>query len=220
MSAADARRALAEDGWHEIGAGDWSWVYADPDDEYAARVTPFDPAYRMHAEGCLNGPPNRYLPRVDRILPLQRDGYVVIMERLWPADEGKAASLCKAIGITNDSGYAPSADIVPAAEDDDLTAVRERLRVLIAEGARRFRLWGGSDIRPCNVMADAAGRLKLIDPVFIRGKAIAEAIAAGDRAALADFTPAQLRDFLTIPPFKPGAETDDMRARLDRMFAD
>jgi hypothetical protein len=214
MSASDARRALADDGWREIGVGDWSWVYADPSDEYAARVTPFDPAYRLHADACLNGPPNRYLPRVDRILPLKRDGYVVIMERLWPADEGKAAALCKAIGIVNDTGYAPPPETVAAAEDDDLAALRPRLRLLLAEGAQRFKLWGGSDIRPGNVMADAGGRLKLVDPVFVKGKAIVEAIAAGDRNALSDFSREQLEDFLTIPPFKPGPETEALKAKV------
>lgn len=213
MSASEARRALEDDGWREIGVGDWSWVYADPSDAYAARVTPFDPAYRMHAEACLAGPPNRYLPRVDGILPLKREGYVVIMERLWPADEAEAAALCKAIGIANDTGYAAPPETVATSEDDDLAALRPRLCALLAEGARRFKLWGGSDIRPGNAMADAQGQLKLIDPVFIKGKAIVEAIAGSDRDALSDFSREQLEDFLTIPPFKPGPETETLRAK-------
>ncbi|MCC6918054.1 MAG: hypothetical protein IT548_02560 [Alphaproteobacteria bacterium] len=219
MTAAAARLALHGAGWREIGVGDWSWVFADPADRLAARATPFDPAYRLHAEACRAGPPNRYLPRIDAIHPLMRDGHVVVMERLWPAEEHAAAALCAAVGIVNDTGYAPPPGTIPHPDDTDLADLRRRLRTLLAEGARRYRLWGGSDIRPGNMLADRNGGLKLVDPVFVKGKAIAEAIGAGDRASLADFTRAQLEDFLTIPPFRPGPETDTLRARLAGLYA-
>lgn len=217
-SVAEAQAALADAGWREVGVGDWSWVMADPEDRVAIRLTPFDPAYRLHAEAILAGPPNRWLPRIDAVTPLAGDGYAVVMERLWPADESRAEAFCAALGIRNDSGYQLREGLDFEDADADLASLRERVLALSAEGARRYRLWGGSDIRPGNVMADAAGGLKLVDPIFLRGLGVVEAIQEGRRDLLADFTRSQLEAFLTIPPFKPGAETDAMAARLARLY--
>jgi hypothetical protein len=214
-----ARACLERNGWRRIGAGDWSWTFAEPGGLSAARVTPFDPAYRLHAQACLEGPPNRWLPRMHALLPLRLDGYVTVMERLHPAPEPAALAFCVALGIPNHSGYDPPADDPPLIHhDDDLAALRDRITSLMAVGARTFRLWGGSDIRPGNVMAAADGQLKLIDPIFIRGRAIVEAIIEGDTESLRDFTRSQLEDFLTIPIFIPGSETDDLRQRLSALY--
>jgi len=193
-------------------------VLADPSDTLAARVTPFDPAYRLHAQACLDGPPNRWLPKIEAILPLQREGYVVVMERLWPAEEHRADAFCSALGIRNDSGYAPPSDLPFPEADADLAALRTRIQALIEEGAGRFKLWGGSDIRPGNVMADDQGRLKLVDPVFVRGLGIVEAVRDGRRDLLADFSREALEDFMTIPPFQPGEDTDALRRRLREIY--
>lgn len=217
-TADEARAALAAAGWREVGTGDWSWVLADPDDRLAARVTPFDPAYRLHAEAVLEGPPNRWLPRIDALLPIAGDGYVVVMQRLWLAPEDPAAAFCAALGLGNDSGYDLREDLAFADADADFAALRDRVLALGAEGARRYRLWGGSDIRPGNVMVDAEGALKLVDPVFVRGLSVLQAIQDGRADLLADFTQAQLAAFLTIPAFKPGPETDKLRAKLAALF--
>ncbi len=217
-TAAEARALLEAAGWRQVGVGDWSWVLADPSGALAARVTPFDPAYRLHAQACLDGPPNRWLPRVEAILPLRREGYVVVMERLWPAEERRADAFCGALGIRNDSGYAPPGDLPFPEADDDLSALRTRIQAVIDEGARRFKLWGGSDIRPGNVMMDAKGRLKLVDPVFVRGLGIVEAVRDGRRDLLADFSREALEDFMTIPPFQPGEDTDALRRRLHEIY--
>ncbi len=216
-SADQARALLAAAGWREIGTGDWSWVLADPSGALAARVTPFDPAYRLHAQAVLDGPPNRWLPRVDAVLPLAGDGYVVIMERLWPAPEDAAAAFCAALGVRNKSGYQLDETLAFPQADADLAELRTRVLALSAEGARRWRLWGGSDVRPGNVMADAQARLKLVDPLFLRGLAVVEAIAEGRIEDLSDFRRDQLEAFLTIPPFKPGPETDDLRRKLSTL---
>jgi hypothetical protein len=175
----------------------------------------------MFAEDCLRGPSNRWLPHMTLIRPLRRDGYVVVMERLWPADEDPAAAFCAALAIGNDSGYVleprkPFED----ADDADLAALRPRLTAMLADGARRFKLWGGSDIRSGNVMVDVRGQLKLVDPLFVRGHAIIEALQTGRRELLSDFSRLQLEDFLTIPPFAPGAGTDELRLRLERLYGD
>jgi len=217
-SAAEALALLQAAGWRQIGVGDWSWVLTDAAGGWAARVTPFDPAYRMHAETCLAGPPNRWLPHMQAVLPLRGDGYVVMMERLFAADEAAAAAFCADLGIRNDSGYEVA--VSDGQADADLAALRERLLGLLAEGARRYRLWGGSDIRPGNVMADPHGQLKLVDPVFVRGKAIIAAIQDGRRDLLADFTRDQLEAFTTIPAFVPGPGTDTLRGQLAALYAD
>ncbi|WP_397420882.1 hypothetical protein [Phenylobacterium sp.] len=165
---------------------------------------------------CLSGPPNRYLPRVDSITALEGEGYAVLMERLWPADEVEAAALCGRIGLGNDSGYQ-----IPILADDpfdqDLATLRSRLKALMAQGAERFTLWGGSDIRPGNIMVDTVGQLKVVDPVFLRGPALVEALMADRGDLLADFTHGQLQAFLTIPVFQPGPETEELRRRVDLM---
>ena len=212
-----ARELLEAHGWREVGVGDWSWTLADPEDRLAARLTPFDPAYRLHAKATLAGPANRWLPRIDAILPLAGHGYAVMMERLWPADTDRAAAFCAALGIANESGYASPADVPFPEADADLADLRRRVLALRDEGARRYRLWGGSDIRPGNVLADRRGGLKLVDPIFLRGPAILQAIEAGRADLLADFTGSQLAAFLTIRVFQPGPETEALRVKLAAM---
>ena len=206
-AAADARAALEAAGWSLVGTGDWSWVYASPDDALAARVTPWDGAYRLYAETC-RAHPNKYLQRIDRIDELNDGGHVVFMERLWPADEARAADFCVAVGLGNQSGYelqaAPEA-VAAFADDPDMAGLREIVRCAVETGAATLPFWGGSDIRPGNVMADAAGGLKLIDPLFVAGKEIVAAILAGQRERLAAIPRGSLAAFLTIPVFDDGA---------------
>jgi hypothetical protein len=214
-SAAEACRLLESAGWRLVGAGDWAWAYVDPDDRLAARVTPFDPGYRVFGQACLDGPPNRWLPRVEAITPLVRDGYVVWMERLWLADEAAASAFCAALGIANDTGYdAPRAGPAVSADDADIVSLRERLQALLAEGKARHPFWL-CDIREGNVMADRAGALKLVDPMGVAGFRICAALEAGEAHLLAGFSIAQLTDFLTIPYFGPCREG---LADRDRLF--
>jgi hypothetical protein len=222
-SVGEALAQLAAAGWREIGAGDWSRALEDPSGGRVARVTGFDPAYRMFAEECLAGPRNRWLPRFEAILPLRRDGYVAVMERLWPADRAAAAAFCRALGAVNDSRETEGeAGLFSFADDVDLAALSGRLRALLASGASRYRLWGGADIRPANVMTDADGALKLIDPVFIAGKDICAALRDGRADLLADFTPDQLEDFLGNPFLAPGgvayASRDEVWGWFGRMY--
>jgi len=182
-------------------------LLVSPDGAQAARVSPWDAAYRMHAELCRDAP-NRFLQRVDAILPLGAVGHVVVMERLFPAAEDAAIRLCAALGLRGDSGWRPPDGLALGGldRDPDIAALRERLAAAAADGAARLPFWGGYDIRPANVMADAAGALKLVDPFFVAGPKIIAAIVARDRAALARLPEGALAAFLTIPPFENGAE--------------
>ena len=180
-------------------------MLASPDGKRAARVSPWDAAYRLHAERCL-GARNPYLPRIDAIAPVGALGHVVMMERLHPAPEDAAAALCAALVTAGDSGWpAPEGlDVSAMAGDPDVAALRRHVRALDDEGARTLPFWGGLDVRPGNVMADAGGQLKLIDPVFVAGRKIIAAIEARDRAALARLPPGALAAFFTIPPLQDG----------------
>ena len=220
MTAAEACARLEADGWRQVGAGDWSWVFADPDDVRAVRVTPFDPGYRMFAEACLAGPANRWLPRMAGILPLVRDGYAVVMERLWPANEAAASALCAALGIANETNHPPPKPGPAVAMDaPDLAALRARTLALLADVRTRFGRWAACDIREGNVMADRDGALKLVDPVGVGGWMIAAALREGRADPLADFSVAQLLDFLTIPYFCPGREGLEERDALASIVA-
>ncbi|SKC41414.1 hypothetical protein [Krasilnikoviella flava] len=211
-TAAEARAALDEAGWREVGTGDWAWVLASPDDRLAARVTPFDPAFRMFADSCLTGRPNPFLVRIDDVVPLRRKGYVVVMERLHPADEAQAKGLVASLGIATSTDPAPDdGESAALADHPDVVDLRRRIQELLAEGARRFRLWGGADVKPGNVLQTADGRLRLTDPVFVRGFDMFRAIRDGRGDLLGDFSRADLEDFLTIPVFEPGPETDALR---------
>lgn len=218
-SADQARTALEAAGWRQVGTGDWAWALADPSDELAVRITPFDPGYLMFASDCLRGPSNRWLPRISEIAPLQRDGYLLLMARLWPADEAAASAFCAALGIANDTGHPPpKPGPFEGSDHPDIAALRTRIRRLLADGAARYRLWAGSDIRAGDVMADAHGALKLVDPVGIAGWKIVEALRAGRVDLLADFTRVQLEDFLSVPYFRPGREGCEQEAEIRRQI--
>ena len=221
-SAAEARALLEAAGWRLVGAGDWSWALADPSGAWAARITPFDPGYLMFARDCLSGAPNRWLPHLAEIVPLRREGYIVVMERLWPAPEPEASAFCAALGIANETNYTPPTPGRFEGEDHpDLSALRNRLQALIAQGRARHPFWV-CDIREGNVMTTGSGALKLVDPMGIAGWKIVEALREGAVGRLEGLSRSQLEDFLTIPYFGPEREGHEQRdeilgwvARLD-----
>jgi hypothetical protein len=222
---AEARAQLAAVGWAEIAQGDWSWVHASPEGEVAVRVTPWDAAYRLHAEHCLRHAGHPHLPLVHAIAPLKHDGYAVFMQRLYPCPTPRAAAFCAALGFPRDTGIEdgegpPDANMVAAfAVQCDVRSLRTVLDDLFAR-ASTLPFFGGADIRPGNLMQDAAGVIKVIDPVYVAGRRIHAAIVAGECAALEPVGRTNLAAFLTIPVFAPGPETDALRARLAALFPD
>lgn len=203
-----ARDLLEADGWRVVGQGDWATALADRGGTWCVRLVPFDPAFLLFAQDVLAGPRNRWLPHVEAVVPLAGDGYAVLMERLWPADPESAARFCAAAESPADG------------EDTDLAALRARLGRLDAEGATRFpHLWGGTDVRQANVLADAEGRPRLIDPLYLSGPRVIDALAAGDTERLADLTRPQLEAFLTIAAFRRDGEDGaaELRRHLNRL---
>ena len=217
ITADESRAILDASGWSEIASGDWAWVFASPDDSVVARVTPFDPAFRLFAERSLDGRPNPYLVRVDRLIPLRRKGYVVIMERLHPAPDDRAHRLIASVAIEAGRTSAQPDSGAEPADDPDVADLRDRLADLLVDGARRFHLWGGADIKPENILQTDDGHLRITDPVYLRGLDIVEAIGRGDAETLRDFSRDDLLDFLTIPVFSPGPETDALMRKVDAL---
>ena len=237
-SAADARALLTNAGWQLLATGDWSWVFASPDEAVVARVTPWDPAYRLHAKACLRNTGHPHLPRISAIVPILGDGYVVFIERLNACDETRAAAFCAELNIANESGYDIKPPARPAARppspglNSQITpstsslqnqhAAIDSLRLILtdlrAKGARTLPFWGGSDVRRGNLMCDATGQIKVIDPIFVRGLAIVDAIQRGDGEQLRRISLKNLEAFLTIPVFASGAETDALRKRLHEFY--
>jgi hypothetical protein len=200
----EACRSLQGQGWVVVGTGDWATALADPTDTWCARLAPLDPAYRLFADDVLAGPRNRWLPHIDRIVPLAGEGFAVVMERLWPVSPDVAQGFCDAFDVPDATGAEPvptATDFIHAA-DPGLVDLRHRVEGLLDTGASSYpRLWGGSDVRAGNVPAAVDGELKLVDPVFLSGHRICEALLAGDPEPLADLTRAQLEAFLTLPCF-------------------
>jgi hypothetical protein len=205
LAAAEAICALEALGWTRIAAGDWSWVLASADESQAARLSPWGDAYLLHARRC-EAVQISFLPRVDAILPLGALGHVIVMERLLPAPESRAAAFCSALAVASDSGWqAPAGcDTSEFDGDSEIAILRDHLLRLAEEGEATLPFWGGLDVRPDNVMADARGRLKLVDPVFVSGPKIIAALEARDQKALAQLPAGAIAAFFSIPAFEAG----------------
>lgn len=199
-TAGEACEALRDAGWREVGRGDWCWVFSDPADEVAARVTPWDRAYRLHVDICRRHPGNPFLQRIDSVVDLAAGGYVTFMERLWPPNETQALALCHALGFGNDSGWDWTERAAAAfPETPALAELRAILAEERAEGAATLPFWSGSDISPKNVMADANGQLKVIEAFFESGWKIVEAINTGAPDLPQRMSREELEAFFTIP---------------------
>jgi hypothetical protein len=203
-TAQEACAAFEEAGWDCVAEGDWSWVFAAPDRNVVARITPWDPAYLLYAGICLRYPDNPYLPRIEKVSHLASGSYVIVMERLQPADPEQAAALCYAIGLGNDTGGTPdwtdvAMDTSILEEDEDLAQLRQILKDALDFGHVHLPFWGGSDIGTGDVMVDPSGQLKLLDPFFIKGAAIIEAILNRRGDLLSRIPREEIKAFLNIP---------------------
>jgi hypothetical protein len=218
-SAGEACAALRAAGWREVGRGDWCWVFADPADHVAARVTPWDRAYRLHVESCVRHAGNPFLQRIDGMVELQAGGHVVFMERLWPADEERALAFCHALGLGNDSGWDWTRK---AATPFPETPALAELRTILAEqrdrGAATLPFWGGSDVSLKNVMADAHGQLKVIEAFFVNGWKIVAAIEQGSPELTARMTWPEVEAFFSIPRALENSDDGALSRKAEKLF--
>lgn|GEM_PF-3982804 len=214
----ETAQRLAELGWNHVATSNWCEVYADPNDRRAARLSAFDPTQTLFAALCIELADNRWLPKVEAIVPLRDGGEAIVMERLWPAFEHEAEALVAAIDLPARSERTRRARETGISRfEPDVLALRERLKRLFAETQERFpRFWGGADIREGKIMADAEGHLKLCDPAFLSGPAINRAILEGDADTLAELTRDEIRRFLRLPYFGKDLDRRMIRNELAR----
>lgn len=218
-SAGEACEALREAGWREVGRGDWCWVFADPADEVAARVTPWDRAYRLHVETCLKHAGNPFLQRIDGVVDLQAGGHVVFMERLWPPDEAAALAFCHTLGLGNDSGWDwTGRAATPFPETPALADLRTILTEERDHGVANLPFWGGSDVSLKNVMADASGQLKVIEAFFVSGWKIVEAIEQGAPELTTRMTWPEVQAFFAIPRALENPDDGVLLRKAEELF--
>jgi len=219
-----ARAHLEAEGWTWLARGDWAHVYVSPDGRQVARVVAFDPAYALHVRTCLAHPDIAHFQRIDWHSRLPPAGQIVLMERLQPAPEPEASQLCCLLGVTKHLEREVRASEVEAWEaerraDPGLERLFELLHATADEGGRSLGWFGGLDVRPENLMQDASGALKLIDPYFVAGPKLISAMLADVEAVAKHYSRAQLEAFLEIAAFEgeqdvPGPVLVQLRERV------
>ncbi|MFC4336975.1 hypothetical protein [Salininema proteolyticum] len=165
LSHRDASVRLASAGWNVCGLGDWATVWRSPEGLRAARVSPCEPAYGVFTDLCRALPGNELLPVIDVDVALDGGGRFTAMEFMRPVEAGAAADLKERWER--------------AADGDPVSEVRRAAERLNAEAERSIPYWGGLDLNPGNIMADAAGEPRFVDLFFADGERIFQALMAG-----------------------------------------
>ncbi|HMI93791.1 MAG TPA: hypothetical protein VK509_20600, partial [Polyangiales bacterium] len=204
--------------------GDWAWVYRSPDGARAARLCPYDPAYRLHLSYCQRYAGNPYLPTVHQLRELEHGAHLVVLEWLEASDETAAYELGARLGFPDGArkrfgATRAHALEVEGASDPALREIRTSLRQLIAEGERELPFFGGVDLRPANILRTAQGQLQLIDPIFVAGREIIAALRRDPAAVAQRIPPSSLRAWLQIACFEQ-AGSDPAFQALQRIVED
>ena len=172
----------------------------------------------------LEHPEQPHFQRIDAVLELAPAGQLVAMEYLAPPDPQGAREICGRVGEAR--GLEP-----PATDDERLAFARDReaspalrglfetLRATAREGARTLGCWGGLDVRPGNVLQDARGVHKLVDPYFVAGLKLIPAILEDAARVARWYSREALEGFLEIAVFEPemdepGEVLRQLRARV------
>ncbi|MFT4218650.1 MAG: hypothetical protein QM619_15895 [Micropruina sp.] len=203
---------LLADGWTLCGEGDWARAYRSPTGEFAARVSPFDPACPFTVWLYREGAGNRYLPRLDAHRRLDGGGHLIVMELLQevPVDEAKRwhDRLHDAAELRTDPELGRAAALIDRVHRD-------------AES--QLRWCGPLDDNPGNVMRDSAGRAKFVDLYYVQGLVLYDKALTAPAEVVAAI-PAELRRHMfEIPALAreaAPAEIARMRAAVASIEAD
>lgn len=190
------RNVLERDGWRYVAAGDWAIVLADPTDRYAARISPFEPAYQHFVALCRRLPSNRWLPKIWDAADLEGGGHVTVMERLTPRV------------VPDDDAPDP----LWSSNAADLVDVRHEVERIDRACRSAVPWWGGLDVRADHFMLDRTGQLKLVDPFYVAGVDLFGA-AQSDYREFCKILPADRRRYmLQIPHFSQPYAADQLAA--------
>jgi hypothetical protein len=180
--------ALEANGWERIAAGDWSWVFADPSGTRVARVAPWDPAYEVFIELCLELRGNRYVPEVFEKVHLAYGGHLTVIGRLEKASTDEARKVMAALQRREE-----------VAGDSDLLALALEAQRVDERTRATIPFWRGIDDNPHNVMQDASGQLTAIDLFYISGFDLRSAICEDATAMVNEFGAHELWNFSESP---------------------
>lgn len=191
--------------------GDWAWIYRSPDGARAARLCPYDPAYRLFVSYCRRHAGNAYLPEVIEVVDLAQSGHLVLLPWLETVPPREADELAARLGFAGSArerlGEAHGQRLCDeGARDPALSEIRSILRALLDEGARVLPFFGGIDLNPANVMRTAAGQLKLVDPIFVAGREIILNLRRDPAAVAQRIPPRELDAWLQIACFEHAAD--------------
>lgn len=193
-----AEVVLRHAGWTRIGAGDWAIALASPDDEYVARISPFDPVGPYTAALYRAAASTGQVPQLSEHRRLAGGGDLQVLERLWPVAEADAAAF--------------HARLTTAASDGD--ALRTTLLSIHAQAAGDLHFCGPLDLHAQNVMRRRDDTLVVIDPYFADGPAL-YALAASDPDRLVALIPERERRYMTeIPLTTSGPWSETQRRHL------
>ncbi len=152
---------LATAGWVPCGVGDWAVALRSPQGTLAARVCPFDPAYRAFVDLCRECAGNRWLPRIELAAGLEGGGSVVVLEFVAPVDHpvhGQFAEQWRA-----------------RAGDAEFQQVRRAAQMIDAEYRESTPWWGRCDLDDARIFRAADGPV-LIDVFCMAGTELYRAI--------------------------------------------
>jgi len=176
---------LATAGWVPCGVGDWAVALRSPEGTVAARVCPFDPAYRAFVDLCRECAGNRWLPRIELAAGLEGGGSVVVLEFVAPVDHpvhGQFAEQWRA-----------------RAGDAEFEEVRRAAQMIDAEYRESTPWWGRCDLDDAHIFRAADGRPVLIDVFCMAGTELYRAILEDVAEVHRRIPREQMRYALEIP---------------------
>ena len=187
-------------GWAHVGEGDWAVALGSPDGTLAARISPFDPACAYAVALYTEGAGNPHLPTLHAHAELDGGGCLMVLDLLRPARPEEL-------------------DELDSADDPDWAAANELVerihRRLVAELPWPGRL----DRNPGNVMRDARGRLKIIDPFYLDGEQLYAAVLSDPDLVAARLPPERRRHMFDIPAMRRYDVSDEELGRMQAAMA-
>lgn len=204
VSHRDVEASLTDLGWTHCGAGDWAIALRSPSGQYAARISPFDPAFEYQVKLYSSARGNRYLPQCFRHLELEGGGSLLVLEFLHPLEESAAIAFRHRLEQGDKA-------------DPDLERALAKITRVHARAQENLRWCGRLDFNPANFMQDDAGQIKLIDPFYMQGKKLYERVLTNPGEVVRLFPAAKRRYMFEIPVLAREATQEEVKNLHDSL---